>query len=141
MNRHLISVKISVKRRAHQRVNLDGFSFHQHWLKGLNTKTVERWCAVQEYRVIFNHFFEDVPYRRLLLLDHFFCLLDGRALSGLLQTVIDEWLEQLESHLLRQAALMEFQFGTNHDYRTSRVIHALSEQVLAEASLLSLQRV
>src|SRR5437588_9942921 len=141
MNRHLVTVKVRVECRAHQRVNLDGLAFNQHRLKGLNAKAMKRWGAVQQHRMILNDFFEDVPYCGLLLLDHFLGLLDGRALSGLLKPVIDEGLEQLKRHLLRQSALMKFQFGTDNDYRTSGVVHALSQQILAEASLLALQRV
>src|SRR5262249_13334259 len=141
VNRHLVAVEVGIESCADERVNLNGLAFHQHRLKGLNAKSVKRWSAVQKHRVILNNFFKDVPYRRLLLFDHFFCLLDGRALPSLLQTVIDERFEQLERHLLRQAALVQFQFGTDDDHRTSRVVHALSEQILAEASLFALERV
>ena len=59
----------------------------------------------------------------------------------LFEPVIDERLEQLERHLLRQTALVQLQFGTDHDDRTAGVVDALAEQVLAEAALLALQRV
>src|SRR6202158_2947592 len=57
------------------------------------------------------------------------------------QRVVDERLEQLERHLLRQSALMQLELGANHNHRTSGVVHALAEQVLAEAPLFALQRV
>src|SRR5208282_3859640 len=102
---------------------------------------MERRSAVQHHRMIFDDFFQNVPDDRFLLLHHFFCRLDGGAVARLLQPVIDEGLEQFERHLLRQAALVQLEFGTNYDYRTSRVVHALAEQILAEASLLALQRI
>ena len=40
-----------------------------------------------------------------------------------------------------RSALVQLEFGTDHDHRTSGVVHALAEQVLAEAALLALQRV
>ena len=45
------------------------------------------------------------------------------------------------SHLLRQAALVQLQLGTDDDHRTAGVVDALAEQVLAEPALLALQRV
>src|ERR1041385_9123473 len=122
-------------------MDLDGLAFHQHRLKGLNAKAVQRWGAVQEHWMVFNDLFKDVPNNRFLLLHHFFGLLNGGAVPSLFQTVIDKWLEQFERHLLRQAALVQLEFRTYDDHRTSRVIHALAQQVLAEAALLALQRV
>ena len=139
--RHLVAVEVCVERGADQRVNLDGLAFHQHRLESLNAQAVKRWSAVQQYRMIFNHLFQDVPYDGLLLLHHFLGLLDGGAVSGLLQPVIDERLEQFQRHLLRQAALVQLELGTDHDHRTSGVVDALAEQVLTEAALLALQRV
>ena len=53
----------------------------------------------------------------------------------------DERLEQLECHLLRQTAFVQLQLRTNHDHRTTGVVNALAEQVLAEATLLALEHV
>src|SRR5690348_4734866 len=36
---------------------------------------------------------------------------------------------------------MQLQFGTDHDYRAARIVNALAEQVLAEATLLAFQGV
>ena len=91
--------------------------------------------------MVLDDLFEDVPNHRILLLDHFLGLLDGGAVAALFQPVIDERLEQLERHLLRQAALVQLQLGTDHDDRTAGVVDALAEQVLAEAALLALERV
>src|SRR5690348_16405452 len=141
MNRHLVAVEVGVKGGAKQRVNLDRLAFNQHRLKRLNAEAVKRGGAVEEHRMIFNHLFEDVPNDRILLLNHLFGLLNRGALTGLFQTVINKWLEQLQGHLLRQPALMQLQFGTEHDHGTAGVIYPFSEQVLAEASLLALERV
>ena len=139
MHRHLIAVEVGVKCRADERVDLDGLAFHQHRLKRLNTEAMEGRCAVQHNRMIFNHFFQNVPDDRLLLLDHFFRLLDGGAVSRLFEPVIDERLEQFERHLLRQPALVQLEFRSDHNDRTAGVVHALAEQILAETSLLALQ--
>ena len=70
----------------------------------------------------------------------FACLtVDGIALG--VEPRIDERLEQLERHLLRQAALVQLQLRTDHDHRAAGIVDALAEQVLAEAALLALQHV
>ncbi len=138
---HLVAVKVGVERRANQWVNLDRLAFHQHRLKSLNAQAVKRRCAIQQHRVIFDDFFKDVPNHRLLHFHHFFRLLDGRALASLLQTVIDERLEQFERHLLRQPALVQLQLRPDHDDRTARVVNALAQKILSEAALLALERI
>ena len=57
----------------------------------------------------------------------------------LFQPVEDEWLEEFEGHLFGQAALLEFELGTDHDDRTAGVVHALAEEILAEPPLLAAQ--
>ena len=88
-----------------------------------------------------NDVFENVPDHRLLLLDHFLGLLDGGAVPLRFELVIDEWLEELERHFLRQTALVEFQFRADNDDGAARVVDALAEKVLAEAALLALERI
>src|SRR5687768_1115934 len=58
----------------------------------------------------------------------------------LFKLVVDERFEQLECHFLWQTALVQLELGPDHDNRTSRIIDALSEQVLTKASLLALKR-
>src|SRR5439155_19372521 len=93
VNRHLVAVEIGVEGGANQRVNLDGLAFHQNRLECLNADAVQSGSTVQQYGMVLNDFLKDVPYNGLLLLDHFLGLLDRGAVSGLLKTVIDEWLE------------------------------------------------
>src|SRR5690606_2110810 len=49
--------------------------------------------------------------------------------------------EELQGHLLGQTALVQLQLRTDDDDRTARVVDALTEQVLAETTLLPLQHV
>src|SRR5579864_4518662 len=138
---HLVAVKVRVERGADERMDANGLAFDEHRLKRLNAEAVQRGSAVQKHRMLANHFLEDVPNHGLLLLDHFLGLLDGGAVALRFQAMVDERLEQLERHLLRQAALVQLEFRANDDHGTSRIIDALAEQVLAEAALLSLERV
>ena len=102
---------------------------------------MQRRRAVQQHRVLADHLFEDVPHLGTLLLDHLLRLLDGRDQLSLFELVVDERLEELERHLLRQAALMQLQLRSDDDDGTARVVNALAEQVLTEAALLALERV
>src|SRR5579884_3859609 len=58
---------------------------------------------------------------------------------GLLQLVVNEWLEKLEGHLFGQTALMELEFRPHDNHGATGVIDALAEQVLAEAALFPFQ--
>ena len=141
MHRHLVAVEVGVECGAHQRVDLDRLALHQHRLKPLDAEAMQRGRAVQQDGMVLDHLFQDVPHDGLLHLHHLLGLLDGGAVAGLLQPVIDEWLEEFQRHLLGQAALVQLQLRADHDHRPAGVVHALAQQVLAEAALLALQRV
>src|SRR5581483_5717873 len=98
------AIEIGVESGAGQRMQLDRFSFDEHGLEGLDAETVQRGGAVQQDRVILDDLFEDVPHDRVLLLDQFFGLLDGRAMAALFEAMIDERFEKLERHLLWKTA-------------------------------------
>src|SRR5208337_2013722 len=84
---------------------------------------------------------EDIPNVLALFLDHLLRALDRRDIALFFELVVDERLEQLERHLLGQTALMQPQFGADDDDGAARVIDALAEQVLAEASRFALEHV
>ena len=67
--------------------------------------------------------------------------LDVAGGAGLHQALHDKGLEQLQGHLLGQAALVHLQLRAHHDNGTAGVVHALAQQVLAEAALLALEHV
>ena len=138
MHGHLVAVEVRVERGADERVNADGLAFDQRRFERLNAEAVKGWSAVQENRMLADDVLENVPNDRLLLLDHLLGLLDGRAVTLSFELVIDEGLEELERHLLREAALVELQLGTHDDDRAPGIVHALAEQVLAEAALFAL---
>src|SRR5271157_827481 len=100
VHRHLVAIEVCVECRTDQGVDLDRFALHQYRLKGLYAQTVQRRSSVQQNGMVLDDLFQDVPNDGLLRLYHFLCLLDGCAMSGLLQTVVNEGLEQLERHLL-----------------------------------------
>jgi SpoVK/Ycf46/Vps4 family AAA+-type ATPase len=74
-------------------------------------------------------------------LDHALGALDVLRVVEVDQPLHDERLEQLERHLLGQAALVQLELRADDDDRTAGVVDALAEQVLAEAALLALEHV
>ena len=100
-------------------MDADGFAFDQDRFECLDAEAVQRRSAVQHDRMFADDIFEDVPHDRLLLLDHFFGLLDRGAMALSFELVIDERLEKLERHFLGQAALVKFQLRSNHDDGTT----------------------
>ena len=123
---HLVAVKVGVVCGTHQRVNLDGPAFGQHRLKSLDTKTVERWCAIEQYRMLFDNFFQNVPNFWFDSFYHPFSAFYVMGMAGIDQLFHDEGLEKFKGHLFRQAALMKFEFGTNNDNGSARVVNTLA---------------
>ena len=141
VHRHLVAVEVRVERGAHKRMDADRLAFDERRLERLDAEPVQRRSAVQQHGMLADHVLENVPDDRFLRLDQFLGLLDRGAMAGRFEPVIDERLEELERHLLRQAALVKLQFRSDDDDRAARIVHALAEQVLAEAALLALERV
>ena len=138
---HLVAVKVSVERGAHEWVQVNGFAFHQLWLECLNTQTVQGWCTVEQHGVFFNDFFEHVPHERVTTLDHALGALDVLGQTTIIQLAHHEWLEQLQRHQLRQTTLVQTQCWAGDDNRAAGIVDTLAEQVLAETALLALQHV
>src|SRR5215204_5457926 len=91
--------------------------------------------------MVLDDLFEDVPDLGPDTLDDALRALDVVREALLDELTHDERLEQLERHLLGQAALVELQLRTDDDHRAAGVVDALAEQVLAEPALLALEHV
>ena len=141
MHRHLVAVKIRIKRRADQGMKLDRFSLNQDRLKGLNSKPVERRRPVEENAALPNDLIKDIPDFWRLPFHHFFRTLNGGNKAFFIQFIIDKRLKQLQSHLLRQSALMKAQIRPDNDNGTTRIVHTLSKEILPEPSLFSLEHI
>ena len=138
---HLVAVEVGVVRSTDQRVQLDSFTFDQYRLKRLDTQTVKGRCTVKKHWVFADNFSENVPNLWQLALNHLFGSFDGGSKTTHFQLAENERLEQLESHLLRQTTLVQTQGRTYGNYRTTRVVNTLTEQVLTETTLLTLDHV
>ena len=141
MHGHLVAVEVGVVRRADERMQVNGLALDEHRLERLNAETMQRRRAVEQHRVLLDHLFEHVPHLGTHAFHHALRALDVVRELTVHQLLHHERLEELERHLFRQAALMQLERGTDDDYRAPRVVHALAEQVLTEATLLALEDV
>src|SRR5258708_4362050 len=91
--------------------------------------------------MLVNHILENVAHYLFLLLDYFLGLLDGGAVPLGFELVIDEGLEKLERHCLRETALIELELRADDDDGTAGVVHALAEEVLPETAVIALERI
>src|SRR5690606_11672722 len=121
---HLVAVEVGVECRADERVQLDRLAFDQLRFERLNAEAVQGRRAVQQNRVLADDLVENVPDFRALFLNKLLRLLDRRREALGVKTRIDERLEQLERHLLRQTAFMQLQFRADDDDRTAGIIDA-----------------
>ena len=138
---HLVAVEVGVEGGTHQGVQLDGAALHEHGLEGLDAQAVQGGGAVEHDGVVLDHELQGVPHLGLALVHHLLGGLDVVGQAVLHQLFHHEGAEELDGHLLGQAALVDLQLGADHDDGTAGVVHALAQQVLAEAALLALEHV
>ena len=141
VNSHLVTIEVGVVCRTNQRVQLDGFTFDQNRFECLNTQTVQGWRTVQQDRVFADNFVQDIPNDSFFALNHLLSGFDGGGQATQFQLAVDERFEQLQRHFLRQTALMQTQVWTYGDNRTTGVVNAFTEQVLAETTLFTFDHI
>ena len=108
---HLVAVEVGVERRADERMQLDCLAFDESRLERLDAEAIQRRARISSTGCCGSPD-RGYPRPRPLLLDQLLGLLHRRRLALGLQAGVDEGLEQLERHLLRQAALVQLQLGT-----------------------------
>ena len=127
VDRHLVTVEVGVVAGAHQRMDLDGIAFDQHWLECLDTHPVKGGGPVEKHGVITNDLLENVPDFRVTPFEHTLGALDRVRIAVLLELTDDEGLEEFEGDLLRKAALPELELRPDHDDRPRGIINPLAE--------------
>ena len=141
VHRHLVTVEVRVERGADERVDLDRLALDQLRLERLDAQAVQGRRPVEQHRVLADDLFQHVPHDRALTLDHPLGGLDVLRVVEVDQPLHHERLEQLQRHLLGQAALVQLELRADDDDRTAGVVDALAEQVLTEPALLALEHV
>ena len=81
--------------------------------------------------------FQNVPYEWFSFFDGTLCALYIMALTAFYELLHNEGFEKLNSHFLGKSALIEFEFGTYDDNRTTRIVYTFAEEVLTETTLLA----
>src|ERR671920_589062 len=137
----LVAVEVGVEGATNQRVKLDGLAFNKLRLERLDAEAVQGRCTVQQHGVFGDDLFEHVPDLRTVTLHHALGRLDVLGVVEVNQALHHERLEELQRHLLGQAALVQLQLRADDDDRTAGVVDALTEEVLAETALLALEHV
>ena len=138
---HLVTVEVGVVGRTNKRMDPNGFAFDQHRLERLDGEAVQGGRAVEHHGMAASDFFENIPNLILFAFDHFLsaahCVHDTHGFEA----ADNEGLEEHQRHLLGQAALVHAQTRADDNDGAPRVVHALAQQVLAEATLLTLEHI
>ena len=61
MHCHLVTVEVSVKRSADERMNLNGLTFNQDRFKGLDAESVQCRSTIQKNWMLLDHRVENLP--------------------------------------------------------------------------------
>ncbi len=138
---HLVAVKVGIVSRTDQRMQLNGPPFDQNRFKGLDAQAVQRRRTVEQHRMVFDYFFEDIPNDIVGALNQTARGFDVVGVLFLDNFLHDKRLEQLQRHLFGQTALVQFELRTNHDDRATGIVHALAQQVLTETALLAFEQI
>jgi hypothetical protein len=126
VHRHLITVEVGVERSTDKGVYPNRLPFNQHRLERLNAEPMKRGCPVEQHGVILNDLLENLVYIGTLSLNDFLGALNRFRDALLDELVNDERLEQLHSHRLGQATLVQAKLGTHHNNRPPGVVHPLT---------------
>ena len=139
MNGHCVSVEVCIVRRTDERVHLDRVTFDQYRTECLDRLTVKCWCAIEKYVFAFDRFFEDRPDFGCLIFDETAGAADVVCEFTLQESCDHEWAEKFEHHVLWKTAFIECEIRSDDDDRAAGVVDALTEQVLAEIPVLTLE--
>ena len=77
VHRHLVTVEVGVESRANQRVQLNRLALDEYRLEGLDAQSMQGRRAIEQYRMLADHFLENIPNFRTLALDQLLRRLDG----------------------------------------------------------------
>ena len=141
MNSHLVTIEVGVERGTNERMKFDSFTFYKDRLKCLDTQTMQCRCTVQHNRMFFDNIFQYIPYFRLKFLYHFLGILDVVGSSVCNKLFHNERFEKLDCHFFRKTTLIDLQFRSNDDNRTSGIVNSFTKKVLTETSGFTFQHV
>ena len=141
MDRHLVTIKVSVISFADQRVQPDGLPINKDRFKCLNPKSMQGRCTVQQHWTFLDDIFKHVPNIIILAINLATSIFDVASHVALNQFAHHKWLEQFQCHFTWYTALIELQPWADINNGTAGVIDTLTKQVLTEPALLPFQHV
>ena len=139
MHSHLVAVEVGIERRTSQRMKLNCLTLNHLWLESLNTETVKCRSTVQQNGVTLHDELEDIPNDWILTVNNLLGTLHGLNNTALNEFTDNEGFVKFCCHEFGKTALAHLQLRTNNNNRTCRIVNALTQQVLTEAALLTLQ--
>ena len=120
-------------------MELDSLTLDELGLESLNTKAVKRRSTVEKHRVTLHDVLENVPDDGFATVDNLLGRLHCLDNAALDEFADDKRLVELGGHQFGQTTFTHLQLRADHDDRTGRVVDTLTEQVLTETTLLTLQ--
>ena len=139
MDGHCVAVEVRVVRRTDERMHLDRVAFDEDRAECLDRLAVKCRCAVEQHVLVLDRLFEDRPHFRSLVFDEAACAADVVCKFAREESLDHERTEELEHHVLRKSAFVECQIRTHYDDGAARVVDALTEKVLAQVAVLTLE--
>ena len=97
-------------------------------LKRLNTETVQCWRTVQQYRMLANHFSEDIPDLWRLSLNHLLGRFNRARKTASSSLPKINGLNSSKAIFLGRPHWCSLRVGPVHDHRTTGVVHTLTQQ-------------
>jgi hypothetical protein len=94
----------------------------------------EDWVALQELM-------KDFPEHWVVFAHQSLCRGNVLYEASIHEQAAEKWLEELNSHLFRQATLMELKAWPHNDNRSARVVNPLPQQILPESASLALKAI
>ena len=122
-------------------MQLHCLTLDQFGLECLNTQTVQRRSTVHQHGVSLDDILQNAPDNGVFAVDDLLGRLHRLDDAALDKLADDERLVEFGSHIFRDTHFVHLQLGADDDDRTGRIVDALTEQVLTETALLTLQRI
>ena len=141
MHGHLVAVEVGIECGTYKGMELNCPALDKHGFECLYAEPMERRSTVQKHGMILDNILEHIPYLGTNALNHTLCRFDVMSVTELGELFHYEGLEELERHFLRETALIHLELGAYDDNGTAGIVYTLTEEVLAEASLLTAKHI
>ncbi len=119
MDGHLVAVEVGAKSSTDEGMDVNGLAFHQDRLEGLDAQAVQGGGAVEQYGLLFDHLFQDLPDLRTFPLDDPPGPFDVVGVVVFHELADDKGTIELQGHASGQAALVQLELWAGDDDRAA----------------------